>query len=53
MQVKALGIFLRDLHGLLVVEEEALSRCHAEHHVFRDRQARNEHEVLVHHADTV
>ena len=51
MQVKALGIFLRDFHGLLVVEEEALSRCHAEHHVFRDRQARNEHEVLVHHAD--
>ena len=53
MEIKALGIFLRDFHGLLVVEEEALSRCHAEHHVFRDRQARNEHEVLVHHADTV
>ena len=53
VQVVFFGVFLRDGDGLCVVDEQAPARGHAEHHVFRDGQARHEHEVLMHHADPV
>ena len=53
VQVVLFRVFLRDSNGLRVVDEQTLARGHAEHHVFRDGQARYEHEMLVHHADPV
>ena len=53
MQVKPLSILLRDFNCLCVVDKKPLLRYHAEDHVLRDRQARNQHEVLMDHADAV
>ena len=53
VQVVFFRVFLCDGDGLRVVDEQSLARSHAEHHVFRDGQARHEHEMLVHHADPV
>ena len=54
LQVELPGVFLRDLHGLLLIDEKAgLLGHHAQDHVFRHGEAGDQHEVLVHHADAL
>ena len=54
LQIELLGVLLGDLHGLLLVDEEAgLLGHHAQDHVFRHGEAGDQHEVLVHHADAL
>ena len=52
VEAEALGDFAHLRACLVEVEEGALRRLVAERHVFRNGEDRDEHEVLVHHADT-
>ncbi len=52
LQVILLGIFLRNLYRFFVIQKQRfLLWFHAKHHVFRNRQVRHKHKMLVYHAN--